>query len=121
MSNTTMSIETVARPSELRETLRQMLAVLQDERQALAGLDIDAIMGCAVDKNRLCGRMDGASAAIVDEECKGLLDAARRLNEANRRVRNLIAANVSQRLDTLTGAPALYRAQRATARIGRGA
>jgi hypothetical protein len=116
-----INIDTVARPSELRDTLRQMLSVLQDERQALAGLDIDGIMGCAVDKNRLCGRMDGASPAIVDEECKGLLDAARRLNEANRRVRNLIAANVSQRLDTLTGAPALYRAHRATARIGRGA
>jgi len=46
----------------------------------------------------------------VDDECRGLLDAARRLNEMNRQIRNLIAANVSARLDALTGAPALYRA-----------
>lgn len=113
------AVATVTRPSELRDALRQMLAVLQDERQALAGLDIDAIMGCAVDKNRLCGRMDGASPDIVDEECRGLLDAARRINEANRRVRNLIAANVSARLDAMTGSPTLYRAARPSARIGR--
>ena len=49
----------------MRENLRQMIAVLQAERQALAGLDLDAIMGCA---------------------------------------------NVSARLDALTGSPALYRA-----------
>ena len=49
-------------------------------------------------------------AGELDEECRGLLDAARRLNEVNRQVRNLIAANVSARLDALTGAPALYRA-----------
>lgn len=100
--------------SELRETLRQMVAVLQDERQALAGLDLDAIMGCATDKVALCGTI-GAGApftdpALLDAECRGLLDAARRLNEVNRQVRNLIAANVSARLDALTGAPTLYRA-----------
>ena len=106
-------------PVELRETLRQMLAVLEDERHALAGLDVDAIMGCAVGKNALCGRLDTAVMTIVDEECLGLLDAARRLNESNRRVRNLIAANVAQRLDAMTGQPALYRAHAAPARIGR--
>ena len=46
----------------------------------------------------------------IDEECRGLMDAARRLNEVNRQVRNLIAANVAARLDALTGSPALYRA-----------
>ena len=100
----------VTRSLEMRDALRQMLAVLQDERQALAGLDVDAIMGCAVNKNALCSRLDDAPVDLVDDECRGLLDAARRLNEANRRVRNLIAANVSARLDSLTGAPALYRA-----------
>jgi len=95
---------------QLRENLRQMLAVLQAERQALAGLDIDGIMGAAVDKRALCGRLDTTGAMDVDEECRGLLDAARRLNEVNRQVRNLIAANVSARLDALVGSPALYRA-----------
>ena len=95
---------------EMRETLRQMLAVLQAERQALAGLDIDAIMGTAGDKHTLCGKLEGVAPAQVDEECRGLLDAARRLNEVNRQVRNLIASNISSRLDALTGSPALYSA-----------
>ena len=96
--------------SDLRETLGQMLAVLQAERQALAGLDLDAIIGAAADKTELCGTLAGSGATEVDEECRGMLDAARRLNEVNRQIRNLIAANVAARIDALTGSPALYRA-----------
>ena len=100
--------------SHLQGQLRQMIAVLQAERQALAGLDLDAIMGAAQDKVTLCGTLDQftpfAGGGTIDEECRGLLDAARRLNEINRKVRNLIAANVAARLDALTGSPALYRA-----------
>ncbi len=96
--------------SELRDTLGQMIAVLQAERQALAGLDLDAIMGASHDKTALCGTLDTSGALEIDAECRGLLDAARRLNEVNRQIRNLIAANVAARLDVLTGAPALYRA-----------
>ncbi|WP_421852845.1 flagellar protein FlgN [Novosphingobium sp.] len=113
------TVQPIRRPTQLRDTLRQMLAVLEDERQALAGLDVDAIMGCAVDKNALCGRLDTTAPEAIDEECHGLLEAARRVNEANRRVRNLIAANVSARLDALTGQPALYRAHAPHARISR--
>lgn len=100
-------------PGEMRENLRQMIAVLQAERQALAGLDLDAIIGCSQDKIALCGTLDAggpfAEGFAIDEECRGLLDAAKRLNEVNRQVRNLIAANVAARLDALTGSPALYR------------
>lgn len=95
---------------ELRETLRQMLAVLQAERQALAGLDIDAIVGASASKDALCGRLGQTGRVEIDEECRGMLDAARRLNEVNRQVRNLIAANVQSRLDALMGAPGLYKA-----------
>lgn len=99
--------------ADLRENLRQMIAVLQAERQALAGLDLDAIIGASQDKIALCGTIDHGGpftdGFILDEECRGLLDAARRLNEVNRQVRNLIAANVAARLDALTGSPALYR------------
>ncbi len=102
----------------LRDQLRQMLAVLQDERHALAGLDLDVIMGTAVSKEGLCSMLEGTDPAMVDEECRGLLDAARRLNEVNRQVRNLIAANVSARLDTLTGSASLYRARPAYAYAG---
>ena len=105
-----MATSSVARPSDLRETLRQMLAVLQQERHALAGLDLDMIMGCASTKADLCGTLADVDHALVDEECRGLLDAARRQNEANRKVRNLIAANVSARLDALSGMTPLYRA-----------
>ncbi len=99
--------------TDLRDTLRQMLAVLQQERHALAGMDLDLIMGCASNKASLCGTLADVDMALVDEECRGLLDAARRLNEANRKVRNLIAANVSARLDALTGNAQLYRANSA--------
>lgn len=102
----------------LRESLRQMVAVLQEERQALAGLDLDAIMGAAVSKQGLCDMLEGRDPNEVDDECRGLLEAARRLNEVNRQVRNLIAANVSQRLDALVGSPALYRARPAYAYAG---
>jgi hypothetical protein len=97
-------------PADLRETLRHMLAVLETERQALAALDIDAIMGASVDKTALCGRIDTTGALSIDEECRGLLDAARRMNEVNRQVRNLVAANVAARLDVLTGSQPLYQA-----------
>jgi hypothetical protein len=106
-------------PTAMAENLRQMIAVLQAERQALAGLDLDAIMGAAHDKIALCGTLDEcgpfAEGFALTEECRGLLDAARRLNEVNRQVRNLIAANVAARLDALTGSPALYRAGAASA------
>ncbi len=95
----------------MRETLRKMLAVLEAERQALAGLDLDAIVGAAQDKGQLCGTLDGANDVDLDEECRAMLDAARRQNEVNRQVRNLVAANVSTRLDVLSGDAGLYRAQ----------
>lgn len=95
--------------NDIHAMLRQMLAVLQAERQALAGLNLQAIIAAAADKRDLCGRLDTGSILDVDDECRGMLDAARRLNEVNRQLRNLIAANVSARLDALTGAPKLYR------------
>ncbi len=97
-------------PGALRETLRQMLAVLETERQALAGLDIEAILGAANDKQHLCGTLDRSGIGEIDDECRGMLEAAKRLNEVNRQVRNLIAANVAARLETLTGAQPVYRA-----------
>lgn len=96
-------------PAELSDSLRQMVAVLHAERQSLAGFDLEGILGCAADKRELCGRIDTAALSEVDEDCRALLDAARRMNEVNRQVRNLIAANVSARLDALTGAGVLYR------------
>jgi hypothetical protein len=95
-----------------------MVAVLEDERQALAGLDLDGIVGAAQDKGALCDHLAEVEPAQVDEECRGLLEAARRLNEVNRQVRNLIAANVSARLDALTGSAALYRTRPAYAYAG---
>ena len=106
-------------PIAMRAVLREMLGVLETERQALAGLDVDAIIGCTVHKHALCDRLESADIEAVDAECRGLVDAARRLNETNRRVRNLIAANVAARLDALTGQPALYRAEAAPGRVSR--
>lgn len=95
-------------PAEVKTALRQMLAVLEDERQALAALDLDGIVGASGSKERLCGTLDAAGPFQPDEETRAMLEAARRLNEVNRQVRNLIAANVASRLDTLTGRPETY-------------
>ena len=101
-------------PNDLRDTLRQMVAVLQDERQALAGMDMDGIMGSALDKGKLCDLIGSGGIEAIDDECRGLLDTARRLNEVNRQIRNLIAANVAARLEAITGSPAIYRARSAS-------
>ena len=105
--------------SDLRESLRQMLAVLEEERQALAALDLDAIVGTTRNKDRLCGAIDMFGASELDEECRSMLDTARRLNEVNRQVRNIIAANVSRRLNALTGSPQLYRIPKGYAAMAR--
>lgn len=96
--------------SELRETLRQMLAVLEAERQALAEMNLEAILGAADTKQILCGKLGGPNDITLDEECRSLVDSARRQNDVNRQMRNLVAANVSARLDALTGSRALYEA-----------
>jgi hypothetical protein len=97
--------------TDLAMTLRQILAVLETERQALAGLDLELILGCAAEKRELCDAADALASDALDEEVRGLIDAARRRNEINRQLRNLVAANVAKRLDSLTGTVPLYAAQ----------
>ena len=108
--------------SDLAGALRQILAVLETERQALAGLDLEVILGCAAEKRELCGAVEWLSGerkgADFTEEVRGLLDAAKRRNEVNRQLRNLIAANVANRLDSLTGSASLYAARPAAASAG---
>ena len=111
----TSGSEDLKTSDELSAALRQMVAVLESERQALAGLDLEGILGCAADKQALCSRLDATPHNLVDQECRGLLDAAKRLNEVNRQVRNLIAANVAARLEAIAGGPALYRARGSSA------
>lgn len=106
--------------ASVRDSLRQMLAVLQGERQALAALDLDGIVSATATKQDLCTRIEAANDTdALDDECRGLVDAARRLNEVNRQLRNLVAANVSARLDAIAGDTPLYRAQPAYAFAGR--
>ena len=94
--------------ARLSEALRQMLALLEGERQALAALDLERILVCANGKQDLCGRIEARGHDPMDDECRGLLDAVARVNDVNRRLRNLIAANVEARLDALTGRVAVY-------------
>jgi hypothetical protein len=101
-------------PSPLRENLRQMLALLEGERQALAALDLERIVTCAEGKQNLCSAIEGRGAEL-DEESRALLEAVKRLNEVNRRMRNLIAANVQARLTALTGGVPVYQAERSSA------
>lgn len=103
--------------NELRDALRQMLAVLESERQALAGLDLDAIVGATQDKDRLCGTLGNVEAIDLDDECRSMIDTAKRLNEVNRQVRNIIAANVTTRLNALVGSPQVYSARPGYAQV----
>ena len=96
----------------LSEALRQMLALLEGERQALAALDLERIVTSTDGKQQLCGALDGRGAEL-DEECRGLLDAVKRMNEVNRKLRNLLAANVQSRLSALAGTAAIYEASAA--------
>jgi hypothetical protein len=98
-------------PISRGDTLRRMIELLRHEREALTGMDMDSIMGCAHDKYVLCEELEAAGDGHIDEETRGLIDAARRLNEVNRQLRNLIAANVAARLSALSGGAALYKAQ----------
>lgn len=92
----------------LREDLQSMLALLEGERSALASMDMERILTCADGKMQLCERIEHAAEGPIDEECRGLLDAVSRLNAINRKLRNLIAANVQSRLGALTGAAGIY-------------
>lgn len=94
------------------EHLRQMIAVLEAERQALATLDLDALLATAQRKQGLCAELEPASPAAPDAECRALAESARALNEVNRRVRNLLAAQVSARIDALVDRPGTYRVAR---------
>ena len=95
--------------AKLPGQLRQMIAVLECERQALAALDLDSLVIAQQDKLMLCEALDHHVADELSSECRALLCAARQLNEVNRRIRNLLAANVAARLDALGGKPTLYR------------
>jgi hypothetical protein len=80
-----------------------MVAVLERERQALAALDADGLIGAAREKEALCDALAEIGPQALDGETRGLAETARRLNEVNRRVRNLLAANVAARIEALGG------------------
>ena len=101
-----MSTSDMAAP--LAPRLRQMLAVLATERQALADMDVEVLLLASEEKQALCGELELTDHGTMDEETRGLVEAARHQNEVNRKVRNLLAANVSSRLDTLGHSAGLY-------------
>lgn len=86
-------------------SLRQMIAVLERERQALAALDADELICSARDKQALCDVLTAIEPCPIDSETRQLAETARQLNEVNRRVRNLLAANVAARIEALGGRP----------------
>ena len=94
---------------DMTQTVRQMLAVLQDERRALAGLDLAGVVDCAMRKGHLCEVLADADTGTIEAPLRDLLTSAARLNDGNARLRNLIAGKVSARLTALTGRSSLYR------------
>ncbi len=95
--------ETRLPTAPLSQSLRQMIAVLERERQALAALDADGLVGAARDKEALCDAMASLGPQALDGDTRNLAETARQLNEVNRRVRNLLAANVAARIEALGG------------------
>jgi len=100
----------------LAGNLRQMIAVLERERQALAALDADGLIGAAQEKETLCDALAAIGPQMLDGETRALAETARQLNEVNRRVRNLLAANVAARIEALGGSRRGRRATYAPAR-----
>lgn len=87
--------------SELSGNLRQMIAVLEQERQALATLDADGLFEATNRKQELCDTLTPFGPDSLDHEARDLARTAQTLNDVNRRVRNLLAANVAARLEAL--------------------
>ena len=85
--------------------LRQLIAVMERERQALATLDADDLFVIAREKEGLCTALGAFGGEALDEGTRSLAETARQLNEVNRRVRNLLAANVAARIAALGAAP----------------
>ena len=100
----------------MADGLRQMIAVLERERQALAALDADGLIGAARDKEALCDALAEIDPQPLDSETRTLAETARQLNEVNRRVRNLLAANVAARIEALGGPRRLPKLTYAPAR-----
>ena len=106
-----LSNSTSQSPSaDLPATLRQMIAALEKERQALATLDADGLFEAAREKSALCDALGPAMSAQLDHETRPLAETAQQLNDVNRRVRNLLAANVASRLEALGTPRAAYQA-----------
>ena len=96
--------------SDLTGNLRQMIAVLEQERQALATLDADELFEASHRKQALCDMMQPFGADALDPQARDLAKTAQTLNDVNRRVRNLLAANVSARLEALGSSQHTYSA-----------
>ena len=94
----------------LPATLRQIIAVLEDERQALASLDADGLFEASRAKDALCDILAPVPPEALDAQTRPLVETARQLNDVNRRVRNLLAANVASRLEALGAPRAAYQA-----------
>lgn len=97
----------------LGDRLRQMIAVLEKERQALATLDADELFETAHRKEELCDLLAPLGPGVLDQQTRDLVKTAQALNDVNRRVRNLLAANVSARLEAMGVSQHTYSAERA--------
>lgn len=105
---------------DLPGNLRQMIAVLEQERQALATLDADELFEASHQKQTLCDAMQPFGEDALDPQTRDLAKTAQALNDVNRRVRNLLAANVSARLEALGSSQHTYVAGRYAAQSGIG-
>lgn len=92
-----------------------MIAALEEERQALATMDMDLLTAAVRKKETLCQVLQPVNGSMLDDQARTLAAAARQLNDINRRVRNLLAANVATRLEALGVPQPNYRVNRLAA------
>jgi hypothetical protein len=98
------------------DALKAVIASLEAEMAALKAFDIEALAAATAEKEGRIGALSARNDNPLSAEERALAEQAKQLNETARVYVNLMAANVKQRLEALTGQkPVAYAPVRAVA------
>ncbi len=85
------------------DALKAVIASLEAELAALKAFDIEALAAATAEKDGRIGMLAARNDNPLSAEERALAEQAKQLNETARVYVNLMAANVKQRLEALTG------------------
>jgi hypothetical protein len=85
------------------DALKAVIASLEAELAALKAFDIEALAAATAEKDGRIGALAARNDNPLSAEERALAEQAKQLNETARVYVNLMAANVKQRLEALTG------------------